>query len=88
MKVERPGRPNVSQVQEKGPAKGADEARGANKPPSERVDVSNLSKLLSSVRASEQIDVPKVERLRESISAGTYKVDQEKVAEAMLREEV
>ena len=65
MKVQGPGRPNVSQLQDKGPVKGADEAKDAKKPPSERVEVSTLSKLLSQVRAPDAPDTAKVDRLRD-----------------------
>ena len=89
MKVQGPGRPNVSQLHDKGPVKGADEAKSAQTAPSERVEVSNLSKLLSKAREPEAVtDAARVERLRESIRVGEFKVDHAKVAEAMLQEEV
>jgi flagellar biosynthesis anti-sigma factor FlgM len=88
MKVHGPGRPNVTQVQDKSPAKSAESATHTGKPTGERVAVSSLSKLLSQVRAPDSPDTAKVERLRESIKAGTFKVDHEKVAEAMVAEEV
>lgn len=88
MKVQGPGRPNVTHVQDKGPAKNAESTSHTEKPTGERVAVSSLSKLLSQVRGPDSPDVEKVERLRESIKAGTFKVDHEKVAEAMLTEEV
>jgi flagellar biosynthesis anti-sigma factor FlgM len=51
--------------------------------------VSSLSKLLSQVRAPEDApDAAKVERLRDSIRTGSFKVDHQKVAEAMVQEEV
>jgi flagellar biosynthesis anti-sigma factor FlgM len=88
MKVQGPGRPNVTQVQDKSPAKSAESASQPGKPTGERVAVSSLSKLLSQVRAPDAPDTAKVERLRDSIKAGTFKVDHERVAEAMLTEEV
>jgi flagellar biosynthesis anti-sigma factor FlgM len=88
MKVQGPGRPNVTQVHDKSPAKGAESATHTQKPTGERVAVSSLSKLLSQVRAPDAPDTAKVERLSESIKAGTFKVDHERVAEAMLNEEV
>jgi flagellar biosynthesis anti-sigma factor FlgM len=92
MKVQGPGRPNVSPVQDKGHVKGgSDNATEATKATSgERVEVSSLSKLLSQVRSSapDAPDAAKVDRLRDSIRTGEFKVDHQKVAEAMLTEEV
>ena len=88
MKVQGPGRPNVTQVHDKAPAKHAEQASPTHKADGERVAVSSLSKMLSQVRAPDAPDAAKVERLRDSINAGTFKVDHEKVAEAMLTEEV
>jgi flagellar biosynthesis anti-sigma factor FlgM len=90
MKVQQSGRPNVSQLQDRAPVSRADEAKSAPQTPSERVEVSNLSKLLSSARndAEAPNGAERVERLRESIRVGEFKVDHEKVAEAMIREEV
>lgn len=91
MKISPPGA--------RAPVGSAQEARETNasksvedkspiRPSEERVQVSSLSKLLSSVRAEETTDPAKVERLRESINAGAFKVDRERVAEAMLQEEI
>jgi flagellar biosynthesis anti-sigma factor FlgM len=91
MKVQGPGRPNVAPVQDKGNVKaGSEAATEATKAPGgERVEVSSLSKMLSQVRAAPDApDAAKVERLRDSIRTGQFKVDHEKVAEAMLQEEV
>jgi flagellar biosynthesis anti-sigma factor FlgM len=85
-----PGRPPVTQVQDKkASVQHADNPQEA-KPTStgERVAVSSLSKLLAQARAPDSPDMAKVEALRGSIQAGTFKVDHERVAEAMLREEV
>jgi flagellar biosynthesis anti-sigma factor FlgM len=89
MKVQGPGRPAVGQVQE---ARDAKETKGVEPARShaaeERVQVSSLSKLLAQVRAPEEApDQQKIERLRESLRAGTFEVDRERVAEAMLAEE-
>lgn len=87
MKVQGPGRPNVGAVKDNAQVKQAATAHPA-KATGERVEVSSLSKLLAEVRAPDAPDTAKVERLRESIRAGTFKVDHEHVAEAMLSEEV
>ncbi|HEY2733625.1 MAG TPA: flagellar biosynthesis anti-sigma factor FlgM [Polyangiales bacterium] len=89
MKVHGPNRPQVSQVQDKGQVKSSDAASSTQKSGGERVAVSSLSKLLSQVRAPEDApDAAKVERLRDSIRTGSFKVDHQKVAEAMVQEEV
>jgi flagellar biosynthesis anti-sigma factor FlgM len=90
MKVQGPGRPNVAPVQDKGHVKGESATEATKATGGERVEVSSLSKLLSQVRASapDAPDAAKVERLRDSIRTGEFKVDHQKVAEAMLQEEV
>jgi flagellar biosynthesis anti-sigma factor FlgM len=53
----------------------------------EQVRISGQAKALSDARAPEVADAEKVARLRDSLSKGTFKVDHEKIADAMLREE-
>jgi flagellar biosynthesis anti-sigma factor FlgM len=86
MKVQGPGRPNVGQVQDKGQVKSTDTTRATNGT-GERVAVSSLSKLLAQQRAPDSPDTAKVDRLRDSIRTGQFKVDHEKVADTMLQEE-
>jgi len=86
MKVQGAGRPQVGQVQDKGPAKGTSTAQ-VEKSSGERVAVSSLSKLLAQVRAPDSPDVEKVEKLRESIRTGEFQIDREKVADTMVQEE-
>jgi flagellar biosynthesis anti-sigma factor FlgM len=92
MKVRGLGRPHVSPVHDTGHVKaGGDSATEATKATSgERLEVSSLSKLLSQVRASapDAPDADKVDRLRESIRTGVFKIDRQKIAAAMLEEEV
>jgi flagellar biosynthesis anti-sigma factor FlgM len=91
MKIQPPnGRPAVGPAQETREANASKSVDGQQRPvgSEERVQVSSLSKLLSSVRAEETTDPAKVERLRESINAGAFVVEHERVAEAMLQEEV
>lgn len=90
MKVERPGRPGVGQVEQSrdaGHAKSVEQAKA--KAPEERIQVSSLSKLISAFRANpEAVDQAKVEQLKTDIQSGNFKVDHNKVADAMLREEM
>lgn len=86
MKVQGAGRPQVGQVQDKGPVKSTGTS-AVEKSAGERVAVSSLSKMLSQVRAPDSPDVEKVEKLRESIRTGEFKIDREKVAETMVHEE-
>lgn len=90
MKVQGPpGRPGVGTVNQTPDSSQVKNAE-ANKAtaPEERIQVSSLSKLLSRVREPEGIDTAKVERLKSALESGSFKVDHERVAEAMLREEV
>ena len=88
MKVERPPRPNVNQIQDKAQVK----SNEANKPAgsaSAHVEVSSLSRTLSDARTQpEAPDQAKVAQLSQSIRAGSFKVDHEQVADTMVREEV
>jgi flagellar biosynthesis anti-sigma factor FlgM len=87
MKVQGPPRPNVSQIQDKATVKNTESAKPA-KNTGERVAVSSLSKALSEARsAPESVDTQKVHSLRESIRTGEFRVDHEKVADTMVREE-
>jgi flagellar biosynthesis anti-sigma factor FlgM len=87
MKVQGPSRPNVTQIQDKGQVKDRDNTQ-VTPSGGERVAVSSLSKLLAQVRAPDAPDTAKVERLRDSIRVGEFKVDHEKTADAMVQEEV
>ena len=53
----------------------------------ETVQVSSEAQALAQARAPESPDMPKVQKLRESIENGTFKPDAERIADAMLREE-
>ena len=84
MKVHGANRPPV--VQEKSQVKSASSSP-VEKSSGERVDVSSVSKMLANVRAPDSPDVEKVEKLRESIRTGEFKIDREKVAQTMVHEE-
>ena len=88
MKVQGAPRAPVGQIQDKGQVKNAGTAQPLDKSSGERVEVSSLSKMLAQVRAPDSPDVEKVERLRESIRTGEFKVDQDKVADTMVQEEL
>jgi negative regulator of flagellin synthesis FlgM len=59
----------------------AEAARG------ERVQVSSSSKLLAQARGPHTPDAARVERLKSAIANGSFKVDADRVAEAMIQEE-
>jgi flagellar biosynthesis anti-sigma factor FlgM len=86
MKVQRPGTPSVSQVQDRGQVKSAG-APQVQQSSGERVAVSSLSRMLAEVRAPDTPDVAKVEKLRDSIRVGAFKVNHEQVANTMVQEE-
>ena len=88
MKVQPGARPNVAQLQEKSQTKSTDATRDSAQTQGERVNVSSTSKLLAEARASSsnEVDGARVERLRNSIQAGAFKVDHEKVGVAAATE--
>jgi len=55
---------------------------------SEDVAVSSTAQALGRVRAPESPDLDRIERLKRAIEDGSFRVDAEKIAETMLREEV
>jgi flagellar biosynthesis anti-sigma factor FlgM len=90
MKVQGPGRPGVGQVesaQTNQQLKSLEQSK-TTRAPEEKIQVSSLSKLLSQVRnVPDAPDMQKVERLKGALEAGTFKVDHERTAEAMMQEE-
>lgn len=86
MRVQGPGKPSVGQVQDRSQVKGAG-APKVEQSSSERVEVSSLSRMLADVRLNESPDVAKVEKLRDSIRVGAFKVNHEQVAHTMVQEE-
>lgn len=90
MKVQGPGRPGVGSVHEStqtGQSKNLEQSKA--RAPEERIQVSSLSKMLSQVRNTPDApDMAKVERIRNEIDAGQFKIDHERTAEAMMREEI
>ncbi|MET0386134.1 MAG: flagellar biosynthesis anti-sigma factor FlgM, partial [Polyangiales bacterium] len=86
MRVQGPGKPSVAQVQDRSQVKGAG-AQKVEPSSGERVEVSSLSRMLADVRLPDSPDVAKVEKLRDSIRVGAFKVNQEQVAHTMVQEE-
>jgi flagellar biosynthesis anti-sigma factor FlgM len=86
MKVQGPGRPRFAPLQDAARVKGAQGQR-TEAPQGERVAVSSQSKLLAEVRGPEVPDASRVQSLKDAISNGTFQVDAQRVAEAMIREE-
>ena len=90
MKVQGPGNRGVGQVHEPrdaGQPKANEQTKA--KAPEEKIQVSSLSKLLSDakVSAGEVKDPDKIAQLKNALESGNFKVDTERTAEAMLREE-
>lgn len=54
---------------------------------SDRVEISDSANASRELRAEERVDVERVERLKAAIQAGSFAVDPERVAEAVLGEE-
>jgi flagellar biosynthesis anti-sigma factor FlgM len=90
MKVQGPARPGVGSVQEStqtAQTKNLEQSQAVA--PKERIQVSSLSKMLSEVRnAPDAPDVAKVERIKNEIDAGQFKIDRERTVETMMREEI
>ncbi|HKU40090.1 MAG TPA: flagellar biosynthesis anti-sigma factor FlgM [Polyangiales bacterium] len=89
MKVQGPGNRGVGQVHEPRDAGQSKATETKAREPQEKIQVSSLSKLLSDAKISngEVKDPDKVAKLKSAIEAGTFKVDTDKIAEAMLAEE-
>jgi flagellar biosynthesis anti-sigma factor FlgM len=89
MKVQGPERPGVTQVREARRDEAQVKPAESNSVTrQERIQVSSLSKLLAGARNDAfEVDQLKVHQLRNDIESGAFKVDHERVAEAMLQEE-
>jgi flagellar biosynthesis anti-sigma factor FlgM len=83
MKVNGPSRTNPG-YEPRSVQKGA-ESRPLGS--SEQVRLSGQARALAGARAPETPDLEKVARLRDALEKGTFKVDLEKIADAMIREE-
>jgi negative regulator of flagellin synthesis FlgM len=86
MKVQGPTRPRMlplrdTQNAKETPDKAAVSARG------EKVQVSSSSKLLADAKGPEVKDSARIERLKGAIKDGSFKVDPQRIASAMIAEE-
>ncbi|MDH5671847.1 MAG: flagellar biosynthesis anti-sigma factor FlgM [Myxococcales bacterium] len=87
MKIQGPHRPSPIQKPEhtKPTATGHAAPGGA---PSVQVNVSSQARQLAEARAPEQPDEARVARLTDAIRNGTFTVDVDRIADAMLSEEL
>jgi flagellar biosynthesis anti-sigma factor FlgM len=70
------------------PVKAGAGKEAAKAPTGERVEVSNLSKLLSEARGPSEPDMARVQRLKDAIQNGEFTIDADRIASAMLHEEL
>lgn len=68
--------------------KGARPAGTPTPPRGERVQVSQQARALSAARGPEVPDTDKISRLKEAIRSGSFVVDADRIAEAMISEEL
>lgn len=89
MKVQGPGNRNAGQVHEARDSGQTKATETKAREPHGKIQVSSLSKLLSDAKVSngEVKDPEKVAELKSAIEAGTFKIDRDRIAEAMLAEE-
>jgi flagellar biosynthesis anti-sigma factor FlgM len=85
MKVNGPSRPTPTYQSRGIPRDDGDDARPAS--PGERVRLSGQAQAIADARAPESADAAKVARLRDSIQNGSFKIDLDRIVDAMLREE-
>lgn len=66
----------------------------AKKPPRRQmsgdvqVDVSQTARLLADSRGEAPVDLERVARLREQLRAGTYEIDDQRLAQALIQKEL
>lgn len=86
MKIQGPGKPRMEPLVQT-PAK-AEVKEGAKPQTGERVEVSNLSKLLAGAQGPSEPDMARVQRLKDAIANGEFTIDADRIASAMLHEEL
>lgn len=53
----------------------------------DRVDVSSSAQVMAQVRAPEEPDMERIQRLKDAIANGTFVIDHDRIAQKMLDEE-
>lgn len=86
MKVDGPHR-STQLEQSKSRSVGTKEKSNARPDRSEQVNVSQEARSLAEARAPEVPDQERIDRLKEAISNGTFKIDVDRIATQMLEEE-
>ena len=87
MKVQGPPGAKQIEVIRPSPRSRAADRTSATAPGAAQVRVSDEARQLADVRAQETPDAARIERLRSEIAKGTFTVDADKVARAMIDEE-
>ena len=86
MKVQGPPKPRMQPLGETRVKSGTkDEAKA---PSGERVEVSNMSKMLAEARGPAELDLGRIQRLKDAITAGEFTLDVDRIASAMVNEEL
>jgi flagellar biosynthesis anti-sigma factor FlgM len=88
MKVQGPVKPRLPPLSDQARVKGPERKEEAKATSGERVDVSKLSKLLAEARGPSEPDAGRVQRLKDAIQAGEFTIDADRIASAMVHEEV
>ena len=85
MKIHGPSRPGP--LAPRNVEKSTQAQRAGRSEAGERVQVSSQAKALAEAKAPEAPDASRIERLKEAIRSGTFVIDADRIAGAMLREE-
>ena len=87
MKVEGPGKSRLHTLRDSATVKQAGRSE-AQPTQGERVEVSKLGKSLAEARQSpSELDTARIERLKDAIANGSFTIDAERIATAMMNEE-
>jgi flagellar biosynthesis anti-sigma factor FlgM len=87
MKVQGPPKPRLQPLGEARAKAGAKE--GAVAPSGgERVAVSNMSRMIADARGPAELDLGRIQRLKAAITAGEFTIDVDRIASAMVQEEL
>lgn len=86
MKIHGPSRPGPIALRELGKSQ---RTTSRGRPSAgEHVHVSSQARSLASAREPEVPDASRIERLKEAIRSGTFTIDHDRIASAMMREEL